>query len=142
VLAEQLQRVRRAAGTLHHVKPHGALYHRASESREIADTIVRATRAVEQQAFIVGPPLLVEAAGARGVLEGFADRGYGKDGKLVARGTPGALITEPSVAVAQAVRLAARAGTLCIHSDTPGAARIAAAVREGLEAAGFDVRAP
>jgi UPF0271 protein len=31
--------------------------------------------------------------------------------------------------------------TLCLHSDTPGAADHAAAIRTGLEAAGIEVRA-
>jgi len=32
--------------------------------------------------------------------------------------------------------------TLCVHSDTPGAARIASAVRAALAEAGVDVRRP
>jgi UPF0271 protein len=33
------------------------------------------------------------------------------------------------------------AHTMCVHGDTPGAARLAAAVRQGLEAAGVIVAA-
>ncbi|MBA3795705.1 MAG: LamB/YcsF family protein, partial [Chloroflexi bacterium] len=62
--------------------------------------------------------------------------------------------TDPSVAAAQAVSIARdgrvrahdgsmleiRADTICIHGDTPGAAAIAKAVREALDAAGIEVR--
>jgi len=34
------------------------------------------------------------------------------------------------------------AATLCIHGDTPGAAAIAAAVRDALAGAGVEVRRP
>jgi UPF0271 protein len=60
------------------------------------------------------------------------------------------LITEAARAAAQAVRIvrdglvtafdgrdvAVRAGTICVHSDTPDAVRIATAVRDALLAAG------
>ena len=75
------------------------------------------------------------------MLEAFADRGYTESGRLVPRSAPGALLTEPGAAAEQAVRLAAdgRFGSLCVHGDTPGAARIAAAVRVALAAAGHEL---
>ena len=71
--------------------------------------------------------------------EGFADRAYAADGTLVPRAAAGALITDPEAAAAQAVRLASSGScaTICVHADTPGAGAIAAAVRRGLEEAGF-----
>jgi UPF0271 protein len=62
--------------------------------------------------------------------EGFADRAYARDGSLVPRDRPGAVL-RPEAAVRQAVRLAAsgRFDTLCIHSDTPGCVAIARALR-------------
>jgi len=75
------------------------------------------------------------------MAEGFADRAYEVDGTLRPRTLPGAVHTDPEVAARQAVELAAtgRYATLCIHGDTPGAPRIAAAVRAALTAAGHDV---
>jgi lactam utilization protein B len=74
--------------------------------------------------------------------EGFADRAYEPDGSLRSRRLPGALITDPAEAAAQALRLArdGRVDTICVHSDTPGAARILAEVRRVLAGEGFLLR--
>ena len=66
--------------------------------------------------------------------EGFADRRYEADGTLRSRKLPGALITDPSEAAAQALRLAreGKAQTICVHGDTPGAVAILRACREAL----------
>ena len=85
--------------------------------------------------------------------EGYIDRAYQPDGRLVPRSEPGALITDVESAVAQAVRIAVdgevvavdgevislHARSLCVHGDTPGAVALAAAAREALEAAGVGV---
>lgn len=135
-----------AAGTaVGHVKPHGALYHDASEPA-IADAIADAAAGFE-------PPLvLVGLAGSPGLAtwsrrglpvaaEGFADRAYESDGSLRPRDREGALLLDPRRAAEQALRLV-RAGavqTLCVHGDTPGAAAILAAVRAALREAGVAV---
>ena len=89
------------------------------------------------------------------IAEGFIDRAYQPDGTLVPRSEPGAVHEELGVAATQAVRLAedgevtarngeviaVRVDTLCIHSDTPGAAEKARAVRDVLESHGVEVRA-
>jgi len=66
--------------------------------------------------------------------EGFADRAYEADGTLRSRKLPGALITDPQAAAAQAVRIAreGKAETICVHGDTPGAVEILRACREAL----------
>jgi len=78
------------------------------------------------------------ACGYRVAAEGFADRRYEADGSLRSRKFPDALITEPAAAAEQAMRLAREGGidTICIHSDTPGSAQIAAAVARALRDAG------
>jgi len=89
---------------------------------------------------IIGPATgaLSEAAREAGLAyarEGFADRGTLPDGTLVPRGQPGAVITDPSVAKENALRLA-RGGTidtLCVHGDTPGALAVAREVRAALD---------
>jgi len=86
--------------------------------------------------------------------EAFADRRYEPDGTLRSRQLPGALITDPQEAAAQAVSVAMRgrihatdgseisiqAETICIHGDTPGAGAIAAAVADTLRKAGITLR--
>ncbi len=142
------------------VKPHGGLYHAAARDEAIAAAVARGVRAVSPALVLVSSPgsKLIAAARALGLAaaaEGFADRGYRPDGTLVPRGTPGALVGSPEEAAAQALhivrdgaavavdgtRVPLAVETLCLHGDTPGAAANAAAVRRGLEQAGFALRA-
>jgi UPF0271 protein len=142
-VAEQIGALQAAArGRASYVKPHGALYHRASVDDAVAVAIVDASAPLAVVAFPGSS--LYEHAHARGltaVPEGFADRGYAADGTLLPRGAVGALLA-PADAAAQAVALArsGAVGSICVHSDTEGAADVAAAVRAALEDAGFDVR--
>lgn len=145
---EALVRVARSLGThVGHVKPHGALYNDAARDRAVAIAIAEAVMSVSNNLVLVG--LAGSAAlsvwsgmGLSVAREGFADRAYDPSGFLVPRSREGALITDPARAAAQASRLAASAHceTICIHSDTPNAAAIAAAVRAALEGAGFMLR--
>ena len=86
--------------------------------------------------------------------EAFADRSYEPDGSLRSRRLPDALIRDPQVAAAQALRIAQahrvvaadgselvlQALTLCIHGDTPGCVQIAAAVASALRQAGIELK--
>ncbi len=148
-------------GRLAHVKPHGALYNRASVTATVAEPIARAVASLDAALRLVGPAgsALVSAARDAGLPwleEAFADRAYEADGSLRSRRLPGALHLDPAAAAAQAVAIARdgavtafdgsvlsiRAATLCVHGDTPGAAEIARAVRVALAAAGVEVRRP
>jgi UPF0271 protein len=141
---------------LTHVKLHGALYHRAADSPEIAEVVASALAVFGAPLVLVGPctgEALRAAATARGLrfaAEAFADRRYDAAGRLVPRSHPRALLVDPHAAAEQAVRiatahrvdtveggsLALHADTIGFHADTPGAPAIARAVRDGLEAAG------
>ena len=121
-------------GLVSYVKPHGALYHRVTVDPEQRAALVEAAGDL---------PILGLAGTGFPRSEGFADRGYLPEGGLVPRSRPGALITDPDAAGAQAVRLLAETvDSICIHSDTPGALEIARAVRAVLEAAGAEIRHP
>lgn len=126
------------------VKPHGALYHDAAQTEEVAEVVFSIVREVFGHSIaFVGPPggrlerRVVEAA-APYWREGFADRTYRDDGRLLPRGEKGAVIDEPSAAAAQALTLArsGRYDTICVHGDTPNAVEIAEKVRATLEARG------
>jgi UPF0271 protein len=149
----------RSAGVaLTHVKPHGALYNFAARDQAAAEAIARAVRSFSSELILVGlaGSCLVEAAGAAGIPsanEAFVDRAYAPDGSLRSRTLPGAVLTDPQMAIEQAVgivrdgkvrtpegSIAMRADTLCLHGDTPGAAQLARAVREGLISAGVRLR--
>jgi 5-oxoprolinase (ATP-hydrolysing) subunit A len=86
--------------------------------------------------------------------EAFIDRAYAADGTLVPRSQPGAVIADPRMAAARAVRLVregvveavdgsvvqVHADTLCIHGDGRDPVGLARAVRQALAAAGIEVR--
>ncbi|HEY3204853.1 MAG TPA: 5-oxoprolinase subunit PxpA [Thermoanaerobaculia bacterium] len=150
--------VRSRGGTLTHVKPHGALYHRGAEFPDVARAIAEGVRRFRSSLVLVGAAgsMLIEAGREAELAvaeEAFADRRYMPDGSLVARGQPGAVLTDPNEAAEQAVllardrvayaydgsRIAVRADTLCLHGDTPGAEAIARRIHERFRAEGIRI---
>ena len=150
--------VQSAGARLAHVKPHGALYNHAAQDSVTAQAIARAVANFDPRLIVLTLPgsELELAARAQGLpvgREGFADRAYQADGSLVPRSQPGAVIHDPLEAAARAIQLVQRGTvetlggkiipleieTLCVHGDTPGAARIAAQLRQQLEAAGITI---
>lgn len=151
-----LRSVARTVGaTVAYVKPHGALYNTVVHDESHARAVVEAVDLP-----VVGLPgsvvlALAEQRGLRTVAEAFADRGYRADGTLVPRSDPGALVTDAAQVAARVVRIAdegrvtsvdgtdvdVRAESVCVHSDTPGAAALARSVRRALDASGVVVRA-
>jgi UPF0271 protein len=73
-------------------------------------------------------------AGCAFLREGFADRATRKDGSLVPRGEPGAIVDDPNDALArvQCLTTEGAVDTVCVHGDTPHAVPIARAVRRFL----------
>lgn len=128
------------AGTaVHYLKPHGALYHRVLDDEEQATAVLAGSGDLP----VLGMPgaLLTgaRAAGRPVFHEGFPDRGYTEDGRLLPRSEPGALVTDATAIVAQALALAATVDSLCLHGDSPGAVEHATAVRRALEGAGLEL---
>ncbi len=141
---EQILRLEKICPRLAHVKPHGALYNVAAKNTEVANAIADGVARWNRNIVLVGlaGSKAVDVWRARGftvAAEAFADRRYEVDGSLRSRQFPAALITEPTLAAAQAVRLVreGRAETLCIHSDTPGATATVTEVARALRAAGI-----
>lgn len=137
--------------SLHHVKPHGALYNMAARDRSIADAISAATRDYDSRIIVYGlaGSEMIHAAAAHGLRvaqEVFADRSYQDDGSLTPRHLAGAVIDEPAAAVARAIniihdrslvaqsgnKIAIRPDTLCIHGDAPNALALAQALRQAM----------
>lgn len=156
-----LQALAIAAGEiLRYVKPHGALYNTVMDDRIQARAVVDAVHAVDPGIPVLGlagSVFFEEAArrGLRTVAEAFADRAYLPDGRLVPRREEGAVLHDP-VLIAERVtamvstgRITAADGSVvaievesvCVHGDSPGAVRIAAAVRDRLAADGVDLEA-
>jgi 5-oxoprolinase (ATP-hydrolysing) subunit A len=152
--------VRAEGGTLAHVKAHGALYNQAAREPELAHCIARAIRDFNPRLKVMGLAgsvfiQIVRAQGLTALEEGFADRGYTRDGRLVARGTPGALVEDETAMLAQVLSMVktgtviAQDGaayrlhvdTVCLHGDGPHALGFAKAIRSRLRQEGIDVAA-
>ncbi|MDG4762931.1 LamB/YcsF family protein [Solwaraspora sp. WMMD406] len=137
-----------------YVKPHGALYNAASVDEEQAAAVVAAVVDFDPALPLLCLPGSVLAqiatgAGLRPVGEGFADRGYLPDGRLVPRSAPGALLDDIDAATAQALTLASRGEatavdgsrvacpveSICVHGDSLAAVALARRIRAALESA-------
>ncbi len=157
-----LRRIARECGArVAYVKPHGALYNAVvsheSQARAVVDAVVGASGDDEPLPVVGLPGAVVLGVardrGLRAVTEAFADRGYRSDGTLVPRAEAGALVVDPDEVVARVLRMVLRqevvavdgtvvpvpAESVCVHSDTPGAMVLAAAVRTALDGAGVRV---
>lgn len=163
-VAAQLSALADAGADIRYVKPHGALYHAVSADAAHARAVVAAIADLSGRLGRALPVLGLDgaivsatrAAGLPFVREAFLDRGYRPDGSLVPRGAHGALLTDPLVVAARAVRVvrdgtvdavdgtAVRvdAASLCVHGDSPDAVAMARAVRAALDAEAIAVRAP
>lgn len=145
---------------LSHVKPHGALYNMAARDLGLAEAIARAVAAVNQRLILFGlaGSALVQAGRMLGLTvaeEAFVDRAYRSDGLLIPRDQAGAVIRDEREVAARARRLAleglvtgldgsqvrVRADTICWHSDTPGADRLAGVIQRELVHAGVRILA-
>jgi len=104
-----------------HVKPHGAMYHRASSCEETAGVLGEVTREVvgAEASLVLRAGSLGErwcrAAGVRVLGEAFADRGYASDRGLVPRGRVGAVLGE-AAAARQAVSIVTRGRAVAVGS--------------------------
>lgn len=115
---------------LRHIKLHGALYHQVDQSTEL-------TRAYLDFVTAFCPGLRIIAfAGGRVYREAkrqeipvwgeaFAERLYRSDGTLAPRTEAGAVLHDPEEIRAQLARLVGlkSTDTICVHSDSPQAAR-------------------
>lgn len=145
---------------LQHLKLHGALYYLVASDRKFSESLLDAVVRIKHPLIIIGPPdcLLQKEAEERGLdyaAEGFADRAYGDDGKLISRQHPNSLLTNPEQAAEQALlmirehqvhtingkTIEMKVSTICIHGDTPGAPKIAKAVRQRLEESKISIQA-
>ena len=147
-------------GEFRYVKPHGALYNMAGRDPSVAEAIARAVRAHDDRLALMGlaGSALLEVGRAHGltvVSEGFADRGYDDEGRLLSRNAPGALLERTDEVESQVLsmvldgRVRSRSGlwvpvqadSICVHGDGPHAVDFVKRLRSVLESAGVNVRA-
>jgi len=145
---------------LQHVKPHGALYNKAAVNSAIALAIAEAIKTIDPELYMVclSNSEMVTAAqsvGIRYVEEVFADRAYTKEGKLVPRTQPGAVIHDPAEAAERVLTMVRdrcviaidgtpvplTAQTICVHGDTAEAIEMIRIIKNRLEAEGVRLKA-
>jgi 5-oxoprolinase (ATP-hydrolysing) subunit A len=133
----------------------------AARDEELADAIARAVASVDPKLIFFAPvkSALARAGEARGLQiahEVFADRNYCRDGSLVSRSRPDALLHDASEAAPRVLRMLregkvrsvdgvdvdVRAETICLHGDNPEAVDFARTLRSRLESQAVAFRAP
>lgn len=151
--------LRQVDKTIRHVKCHGALSFDVAYERWACDAMAEAIRLFDPSMVLVvmaGSPSVAwsQAAGIKVIEEGFLDRRYGPDGRLVSRHDSRALHETPEDAAGQLIdfvkhgrvtavdgsHVALRPRTFCLHSDTPAAGAFAAAIKDATEREGLSIR--
>ncbi len=135
---------------LSHLKPHGALYGLAARDREAAEAVADAAEVFGVPVMGMAGTLHETVYTERGLefwAEYYADLDYDDDGRLII--TRKHVAYDPATAAERVARVLReqvavsasgrefpmRADTVCVHSDTPGAAELAKAVAEVLDGA-------
>jgi UPF0271 protein len=148
--------VRLSGGYLSHVKPHGALYNKASVDISTAKVIARVVKDFDPRLILVGQAgsRLIQAGREIELAvaeEAFPDRAYEADGSLRSRRLSGAVLEDVDEVAENAFRLARNGiiiqsstgevrisvDTLCLHGDTPHAVDHVQKVREVLTSNGI-----
>lgn len=145
--------------SLHHIKPHGALYNQSAKDPLIAKAIANAVHDFDSELILFGLSgscSIHEAEQMRLLVanEVFADRTYQDNGSLTPRAVAGALIEVDTVAAAQALQLVShqtvttitgktiplKADTICLHGDGTHALSFANHLLTTFKQAGFDIK--
>jgi UPF0271 protein len=132
----------RGSGSYAYIKPHGALYHWLANAPEDSKYLWNAFEEMEKP--FMGMPntgheTQCRRRGLRLISEGFCERGYDKYGTLIPRSEPDAVIHDLDSICQQAVTLAEKVDSICIHGDREDAALVAYIVRERLTKEGYKI---
>ncbi|MEY3542080.1 MAG: hypothetical protein RLZZ204_892 [Bacteroidota bacterium] len=140
LVSEQIRIVQSLAAamglSLHHVKPHGALYNKAAKDEETAAAIAEAVYTIDPSLILFGLANSESGKAAKKIglqfyNEVFADRTYTDQGQLTPRTEANAMITTDEEAIRQVMqmlqeetvtstngkRIPIQADTICIHGD-------------------------
>lgn len=145
--------------TLHHIKPHGALYNKAFANEKTATVIVEVVKSIAQPIKLYVPygSVIADVALANDIdiwYEGFADRRYNDDLSLVSRSEPNAMITDSEAAYEQILQMIAKGKvdvksgveasikvqTICVHGDTENAIELTQYLITNLKEHGIIIR--
>jgi UPF0271 protein len=133
---------------LNHIKPHGALYGMAARDEHVAHAICDAAAVYQVPLMGMAQTLHEKIYSARGftmIAEFYADLDYADDGQLIITREHQSLdATQVAARCLRAIQegkvksvggrdIPVGTGAICIHSDTPNAVAIAAAVRAAVQ---------
>jgi UPF0271 protein len=146
--------------SLHHLKPHGALYNQSAKDKMIAAAIAKAVYDFDSSLILFGLSgsiSLTEAAklGLTTAHEVFADRTYQDDGSLTPRSQSNALIKDEQESLQQILQLintqtvttvagkivTLKADTICIHGDGSNAVAFVKTISSALKQSHIDIKA-
>ena len=147
-------------GRVRYVKPHGALYNHIANHERQGLAVIKAMKMIDPSLALMGLAgtnilALARREGVAVIAEAFADRGYTKEGLLVSRHAPGAVLHDPQVVADRMVdfvrtgeitaqdgtRIKLAAQSICLHGDSPGAVAMAQAIRQRFEQETIQIRA-
>lgn len=150
----------RCGATIHHVKPHGALYNMAARNPAMAGVVAKAVHSFDGGLILYGLAGSCSIAEAKNIglstmSEVFADRSYQPSGQLTPRSQPNALIHSDEEALAQVLQMVQTqtvrvtdnsivpilAETICIHGDGVHAVAFAKKIYNTLNEKNISVRA-
>lgn len=143
--------------SIQHCKPHGALFMKAAEDKELARAILETLHEMDQKMiiFALNQSELLEEAIKMGVpvaKEVYSDREHTESGSIVLtrRGTEISdydamaqrvvrMVKEERVITYDGKDASIKAETICIHGDTPGAPLLAKKIVEALKEGGVEI---
>lgn len=145
--------------SLHHVKPHGALYNLAAKDKTTAEVIVEVMKSIHLPLKLYVPygSVISEIAIKEGIpitYEVFADRNYNDDLSLVSRTKENAIILDSdemishvqnmilneNVKAINGVEVFIKAETICVHGDNPEALNLIKNLRQNLTNSGIEIQ--
>ncbi|WP_248722701.1 5-oxoprolinase subunit PxpA [Seonamhaeicola sp. ML3] len=139
-ITDMLAVLEQEQATLHHIKPHGALYNLAAKDKKVANVIIEVVKSMHRpvQLYVPYKSVVAELAQENGLsitYEAFADRNYNPDLSLVSRNEDNALITDVDNMAEHVLNMILNkklktvsgeeqhiiAETICVHGDSPNA---------------------
>ncbi|MFY0689673.1 MAG: LamB/YcsF family protein [Cyclobacteriaceae bacterium] len=146
---------------LHHVKPHGALYHDTALKGNLSEILCEVIADIDLGIKLYGlagsqHQIQAEKYGIKFISEAFGDRKYTADGKLAPRSIDGSVIDSVEGVTSQVLsiinqneaktvegdKIAIEAETICIHGDSPNATNMLVSLNQVLKSHNIAVVAP
>lgn len=145
--------------TLHHIKPHGALYNLASKEARVANVIIEVVKSMHRpvQLYVPCKSVIAKLAQENDIAitcEAFADRNYNDDLSLVSRKEANAIITDSKEMVEHVLNMVQNkkvktvsgkekhilAQTICVHGDSPNAIKMVKKLNKKMQKSDIRIR--